>query len=156
MPWSQAWGFTYRWDTPVRAHTSPAQLLLGRSVAHELLYTLGRFDRVLVFPNPDGEPARCGELRVGVAIATGDATKLQTPPAGVGLGEMAVVGAGVPEATVDEHGDPRAAQQDVDASTPVPTRHGPIDDEPQAAPVQSTPQRHLRPRAGSPGSAHHP
>jgi hypothetical protein len=156
MPWSQAWGFKDHWDTPAHAHTGSARLLLGSSLAHELFKRLGRFDRILVLPNPDGEPARRGELRVGVTIATGDATKLQAPPAGVGLGEVAVLGAGVPEAPVDEHRDPRAAQQDVDTPTPVPTRHGPVDDKPQAASVQGTAQRHLRPGAGSPGPAHHP
>jgi hypothetical protein len=93
MPWSQPWGFKYDWDTPAHAHTGSARLLLGSSVAHELFYRLGRFDRILVLPNPDGEPARYGELRVGVAVATGDATKLQAPPVGVGLGEVAVLGA---------------------------------------------------------------
>jgi hypothetical protein len=45
-----------------------------------------------VLPDPDGEPARRGELRVGVTVATGDAAELRTPPAGVGLGEVAVSG----------------------------------------------------------------
>jgi hypothetical protein len=84
--WSGAWGFTYRWDTPFRTHTSPARLLLGSSVAHELFYRLGGFDRIFVLPDPDGEPARRGELSVGVAIAASYATERQTPPAGVGLG----------------------------------------------------------------------
>jgi hypothetical protein len=156
MPWSQAWGFRYHWDAPVRAHTTPARLLLGSSVAHELFYRLGGFDRIFVLPDPDGEPASPGELSVGVAVATGDAAKLQTPPVDVGLGEVAVLGAGVPEAPIDEHGDPRAAQQYVDAPTPVPARHGPVDDEPQAASVQGAAQRDLRPSAGSPGPTHHP
>jgi hypothetical protein len=51
---------------------------------------------------------------------------------------MAVVRAGVPEATVDGHRDPRAAQQDVGAPTAVAAPHGPVDDEPQAAPGDST------------------
>jgi hypothetical protein len=156
MPWSQAWGLKYRWNTPVRAHTRPARLLLGSSVAHELFDRLGSFGRVLVLPDPHGKPARRGELAVGVAVATGDATKLQAPPAGIGLGEVAVLGAGVSKAAVDEHRDPRAAQEDVGAPTPVPTRHGPVNDEPQAASVQCTAQRHLRPGAGSPGPTHHP
>jgi hypothetical protein len=37
---------------------SLARPLLGRSVTHELLYRLGRFNRILVLPDPDGEPAR--------------------------------------------------------------------------------------------------
>jgi hypothetical protein len=55
-------GFKSHWDTPVGAHTSPARLLLGSSVAHEPLHRLGRFDRILVPPDPDGEPPRRGEL----------------------------------------------------------------------------------------------
>jgi hypothetical protein len=47
---------------------------------------------------------------------------------------MAVVRAGVPEAAVDGHRNSRAAQQDVGAPTAVPARHGPVDDEPRAAP----------------------
>jgi hypothetical protein len=156
MARSQAWGFRYHWDTPVRVHTGPAQLLLGGSVSYELFDRLGRFDRILVLPNPDGEPTRRGELGVGIAVATSDATELQAPPAGVGLGEVAVLGAGVPEAPIDEHGDPRAAQQDVDAPTTVPARHRPVDDEPQPAPVKGTPQGQFWSGAGSPGPAHHP
>jgi hypothetical protein len=109
MPWSQAWGFRYHWDMPVRARTRPARRLPGSSVAHELFYRLGRFAGIFMVPDPDCEPARRGEMGVGVAVTTGDATELQTPPAGVGLGKMAVLGAGVPETPVDEHGDPSAA-----------------------------------------------
>lgn len=86
MPWSRAWGFDYQWDTPAQAHTSPARLILGSSVAHELFYRLGRFERILVLLDPDdGQPATASWV-VGVAVAAGDATEHQTPPAGVGLG----------------------------------------------------------------------
>jgi hypothetical protein len=98
-------GFKYRWDTPARSHLSPAGLLLDSSVAHELSYRPSRFDRILVLPDPDGEPACSDEL--GVAVAAADAAELQTPPTGVGLGQMTVVRAGVPETAVDEHRDPR-------------------------------------------------
>jgi hypothetical protein len=60
MRWSQGW-LTYHWGTPAQADTSP---LLGGSVAYELF----GFDRILVLPDPDGEPAHRGELRVGVAV----------------------------------------------------------------------------------------
>jgi len=36
----------------------------------------------------------------------------------------------MPEAAFDEHRDPSAAQQDVDAPTAVPTRRVPVNDEP--------------------------
>jgi hypothetical protein len=69
---------------------------------------------------------------------------------------MTVVRAGVPEAAVDEHRDLRAAQQDVGAPTAVPAGHRPVDDEPQAAPMQGTPHGQFWSGAGSPGPAHHP
>jgi hypothetical protein len=69
---------------------------------------------------------------------------------------MAVFGTGVPETAVNEHRNPRAAQKDVDTPTAITARHGPVDDEPQAAPVQSAAQSQFRPSAGPPGSAHHP
>jgi hypothetical protein len=75
MPWSQAWGFRYHWDTPVRARTRPARRRLGGSVAHELFYRLGRFAGIFVLPDPDGQLARSGELGIGVAVATGDAPR---------------------------------------------------------------------------------
>jgi hypothetical protein len=58
---------------------------------------------------------------------------------------MTVFRAGVPEAPVDEHRDPRAAQQDVDTPTAIIARHWPVNDEPQTAPVQGTAQSQFRP-----------
>jgi hypothetical protein len=40
--------------------------------------------------------------------------------------------------------------------TAVPARHGPVDDEPQATPVQGAAQGEFRPGTGSPSPAHHP
>lgn len=68
--WSQAWGFKSHWDTPVPARAGPERLLPGDSVEHELFYRLGRFAEIFVLPNPDYEPARRGELGVGVAVTT--------------------------------------------------------------------------------------
>ena len=62
----------------------------------------------------------------------------------------------VPEAAVDEHRDPRPTKQDVDATTTVPTRNRPVDDEPQAPPMKSTAQSEFRAGTGSPGPLHHP
>jgi hypothetical protein len=55
------------------------------AVAHELFKHPGCFKGVFVLQDPDGEPACRSELSIGVAVATGDAAELQTPPAGVGL-----------------------------------------------------------------------
>lgn len=128
--------------------------LQHHSATYELLDRRSRFARILVLPDPDHEPARRGEP--AVAVAAGDATELQTPPLGVGLGQMGVFRAGVPEAPVDEHRDPRAAQQDVGTPTAITARHGPVDDEPHTAPVQSTTQCQFRSGPGSPGPTHHP
>ena len=128
----------------------------GGSVAYEPFDPPGCVNGVLVLPDPDSEPPCRRELSIGVPVATDDAVELQAPPAGVGLGQVAVLRARVPEAAVDEHRDPGTPKQDVDAPTTVPTRNRSVDDEPQAAPVESTAQSEFRTGAGSLGPLHHP
>jgi hypothetical protein len=115
--------------------TRVPQLAPGDSFSHELFDHQGRLEWIFVLPDSDREPACRGELDFGVAVAASDAAELQAPPTGVGLGQMAVLRTRVPIAPVDEHRDPRAAQQDVNTPTAVATRHRSIDDEPQTAAV---------------------
>jgi hypothetical protein len=64
-------------------HARPAEgVRSGGSVAYELFDRPGRFAGIFVLPDCDCGPARRGEMGVGVQVTTGDATELQTPPAG--------------------------------------------------------------------------
>jgi hypothetical protein len=99
---------------------------------------------------------RRSELSIGVAVAADDSAEFQAPPAGIGLRQVTVLRARVPEAAVDEHRDPRPTKQDVDATTTVSTRNRSVDDEPQAPPMKSTAQCEFRAGTGSLGPLHHP
>lgn len=78
-------------------------------------------------------------MRVGFAITLYIAGELRRPPRGVGFRERLVVGAPVPEATVNEHGDPLARKQDVGAPT-WQSWENRVDSIPEAARVQESTQ----------------
>jgi hypothetical protein len=116
----------------------------------------GRFPGIFVLPDSDCQPARRSELGIGVAARGAQCREISDATNGCwswaddcGQGRSA-------RATVDEHRDPRAAQQDVGAPTAVPAGHRPVNDEPQAALAQGAAQSQFRAGAGSPGPAHHP
>jgi len=66
-----------------------------------------------VLPQPDHLPAGQFQGRVGRAVAFYVALQLGVPVALVDRGLGAVLGAGVPEATVHEHRDPAGGEHDV-------------------------------------------
>lgn len=68
----------------------------------------------LVFPEAQDGPALCREVFGGLQVAGHVPVELGAPPVGVGLGTGGVLGAAVPEAAVEEDGDPGAAEEYVD------------------------------------------
>jgi hypothetical protein len=66
-------------------------------------------DDVIVFPDPDSQPTSGRQLLVRVAISPHVAGDLVRPvPRVLDVVNSPVLLAAVPEAPVDEHGDPRA------------------------------------------------
>jgi hypothetical protein len=61
-------------DAPVPAG---AVALRQDAVTHELLNHLGRLKRIFVSPDPDNQPAHCGELSSGIRVPANDAAELQ-------------------------------------------------------------------------------
>jgi hypothetical protein len=71
-----------------------------------------------MFPDANDVPARRNEPARGVEIARLVALKLGSPVSRVGLGEVSMQRATVPEASIHEDGHARACEDDVGAATP--------------------------------------
>jgi hypothetical protein len=72
MPWSQAWGFEYHWDTPVPAYAGTEWARSGcfsadRSCTSSSLAWAASLDPVL--PDPDCESAHHSEFGFAVAVS---------------------------------------------------------------------------------------
>lgn len=80
--------------------------------------------RVLMLPDPEHRPPQFDEMRVGFSVALDVAGELGGPPRSVGLGRGLVLGASVPKAAVDEHGDLLLREHDVCASARETRQHG--------------------------------
>lgn len=115
-----------------------------RSFQHELMDPLSRFIGVLVFLHPNHQPTHRAQLFIAVAIAQGDPTQLQPPPATVCLRQTAMTWTRMPEAAIDEDGHPRTPQQDVHPSTTVGPLRGLIHNKPQPSTMQRSPKSQLR------------
>ena len=74
------------------------------------------FGRILVLPHPHDGPARLAQPAIGVCISGLVRLKLLPPPVLVRARHRAVIRAAVPEASVDEDGDPRPAEDEVGPS----------------------------------------
>jgi hypothetical protein len=70
-------------------------------------------DGVLMFPCPDDEPSGLTEAFLRPAVPRDVGVELGPPPVGVRLRGDGVIGAAVPEAAVDEDGDPGTGESNV-------------------------------------------
>lgn len=119
----------------------------------------GRFDSIrrrvrrLVLPHAVNVPTRFGENTVVSAVAFDVGLQLFSPPARVGSRLSRVSRTAVPEATINEHGDPRAHEDDV-SSTPYAGYRSVIDAVTQSASVELSAKRKLGPRVASTVGAH--
>lgn len=95
-----------------------------------------------MLPESDDVPSCVAQVVVGLAIALEIASQFGFPPGGVVGGLCSVLGAGVPEATVDEHCDPSACEEDVSSPARQP-RQRRIDPEPPPAGMQEAAQGNL-------------
>jgi hypothetical protein len=105
----------------------------------------GGLGRVLMLPDVEWQPTGPDEGTVHLAVAFDVAEQLRLPIGAVRVRRRAVLGALVPEATVDEHGDLGPREGDVDPGEPPAFEaDGIVASEASAGPVQNRPQHDLR------------
>lgn len=105
------------------------------SVTHRSLHDFGSPFPRLVLPKPERHPAQCPQMVVSLTVPLHVLTQLRQPPLAVRRRETGVFGTHVPEATIDEHGDPRGAKQQI-STTPRHARKESIHPVPKATPVK--------------------
>ena len=104
--------------------------------------TIGYQADVLVLPRPDDDPAsRLKRVIVG-AVAVDVALQLGRPPANVALRWAEMLRAAMPEAAVDEDGDPCAGEDNIGTASDA-AKRGEMLPEAQPAPMQLRTQRPL-------------
>lgn len=103
----------------------------------------GGADGILMLPDPDNRPAGFNQPRVRVRITPLVRLDLGAPVIRIGLRVDPVLRTAVPEAAVDEHGNPSPREDHVRASTEGRLRRE-INAEPQSARVQEPSDRELR------------
>lgn len=97
----------------------------------------------LVLPDPDHGPSGCAELGFVEAITLDVSGDLRAPVGGIGSGAGSVFWAVVPEAAINEDGDPLAAKDDVGPTAQA--CHRPyVDSIPETTPMQLRSKGKLR------------
>ncbi len=97
-----------------------------------------------VFPDPEDRPAKVLQVSRGHRVALSISFELGDPPSVVGRGHLTVIGTSMPEAAVDEHGDLRTREGDVDRSSRK-AGNGVLDAVAVPRGVQQASQRKFRP-----------
>lgn len=92
-------------------------------------------------------------MLVGLTVTFHVPPELLLPPLLVVARERRVLGAGMPEATVDEHRDPFLGEEDV-GPAPGHTRQRGIHPEPVTSPMESATEQHLRLRVAAALTTH--
>ena len=102
---------------PAPATVSERFMLMRSTVPNAIapgsLNYVGNVGRVLMLPSPDDDPSCLAQTLIRPAVTGDVGVKLGPPPVGVRLGSHGVLGTAVPEAAVDEDGDPSAGEGDV-------------------------------------------
>jgi hypothetical protein len=96
-----------------------------------------------MLPHPYGRPAGRSKALVGVAVPAHVAFDLLSPPTGIALRARAVLGAPMPEASVDEYRDPCGREQQVSTAS-HPWENG-INAVPETPREKQTADGYLRP-----------
>ena len=118
-----------------REHSARA----GRS-ADQPFDLVGCGDHIFVFPDAHHDPSARLEPLVCVAISRDVRINLFAPPGPVVLRRRSVIRAAMPEAAVDEYGDPSEGDYDV-GGPPGAFDHRPMESESKAAAMEFAPER---------------
>lgn len=89
----------------------------------------------LMFPHPDHAPTGLGQRLVVATVPSNVEVELRSPPLPVCRWEVPVLGACMPEASVDEYRDPPAREHDVGLASD-PSHWSMINPEAKPAPMQ--------------------
>lgn len=118
-----------------------------------VLHTICGSRDVVVLPDSDDSPALGDQDRFVLRIALTVGQQLPAPEVGIGLREVGVLLAVVPEAAIDEHRDPGAREDEV---RPYPTTraHPPVDEEATPTSVQFAAYSQLGRRVATTESGH--
>lgn len=107
-----------------------------------------------MLPGSEHSPARVRESVIDGTIARDVARELRPPIVGIRSGLIAVNGAGMPEAAIDENGQSRSRERDVSTRNAICCPDWKILAETQAPPVKLRAQCSLWPRVSSRVAAH--
>jgi hypothetical protein len=110
------------------------------SSANDFLDAVCGFQGGFVLPDSNHAPASVHEAGFRVGVSTSIVRQLPRPPVPVLLGGRTVLGARVPEAAVNKHGDLRRTELKVRCST-RPRHRGPLKSESQTSTEQLAAQR---------------
>jgi hypothetical protein len=105
----------------------------------EVVDAICREIRILVFPYADHMPPGVVKRFIGRTIAAAVRFDLLAPPIRVRLGPRRMLRAAVPEATVDEHGQTGAREENVCSPARMMRERSSVDEESEPTAVQSTP-----------------
>jgi len=119
-----------------------------------LLDSIGRRSDVLVLPHSDDGPSFGHQRRIGSSIASNVRIELVSPPFAVGLRHGSMLGASMPEASIDHDDHPRRSKDDIGPNARDRLDTG-IDAISHSSPMQLPAQRHLWRRI-SPSCVLHP
>src|SRR5947209_16057098 len=99
-----------------------------------------------MLPDPNRLPTRRLQRRIGLGIAANIARQLRRPIRPVGSRHVRMLGATVPEASVDEDSDAGARERDVNADrSPLGHLHWVVASEAEPRAMKRRPQRNLGP-----------
>lgn len=101
----------------LRLSSRTLTLAMSAALVHDPRDLLDSQHRILVLPDPHGQPTGRDQEFICLPISLNIAFQLGSPVAGVGLGIGGVVGAAMPKAAVDEDGHACGAEDDVGGST---------------------------------------
>jgi len=105
---------------------------------------------IFVFPDMQRLPTHFTKAAIVAPIPGNGGIELRSPPVAIRLRTHPMLGAGVPEATIDEYSHPKPGQHEIRLSGEVPAV------KPKANPacMKSTPQRNLGPGVPRPLTGH--
>lgn len=109
---------------------------------------------VLVLPCMKDPPASTRQSGVDRLVPCDIPCELGAPVAGIGAGDIAVLGAAMPKASVDEDGKAGASKDNVGADEAVQASEGKIDAEAQASAVEFTAKCQLGAAVAAPVASH--
>lgn len=100
--------------------------------------------RRVMFPDPDHSPTQLSQRPVHSPVPSDIALELERPIVRVGLRWLAMEGAGVPEAAINENRNSQRCKRDISSDNLATVRDGKVLPKSKSEPMKLRPQRPLR------------